>query len=330
MKKIYAHDKTKHAMRARAWLIAAILFAFMGQVFAVHPSDAADAADTKKEYTAAEINEMINNPLGELWILFMQNDVTWYDGDALDFLGEDDKIFNTTTIMPVLPFQLTENWKYILRPVFTINSWDVPSVSEGTPTFYPGGELPVSVDWDRKWALGDTVFWNAFATNEMAKPPNIYGFGVTLMVPTATDDAFGTNKWSAGPMALAVHVGPPGGFIAGIVAQHWWDYAGPSNEDRVSLSNIQYLCYYRLTDDINIGFGPNITADWTADSDQRWTIPVGLGFNKTVKIGPLPVKMGVEVYHYLESPDNFGPDWGLRFIFAPVVPKPGFSKKPIF
>ena len=286
--------------------------------------------DAKKEYTAAEINEMINNPLGELWILFMQNDVTWYDGDALDFLGEDDKIFNTTTIMPVLPFQLTENWKYIFRPVFTINNWDVPSTSEGSPTFYPGGELPFNVDWDRKWALGDTVLWNAFATNEMAKPPNIYGVGVTLMVPTATDDVFGTNKWSAGPMALAVHVGPPGGFIAGIVAQHWWDYAGPSNEDRVSLSNIQYLCYYRLTDDINIGFGPNIVADWTADSGQRWTIPVGLGFNKTVKIGPLPVKMGLEAYYYVESPDNFGPDWGLRFIFAPVVPKPGFSKIPIF
>ena len=125
MKQNYAHDKKKHAMATRAWLIAAILFAFMGQVLAVHPSD---AADTKKEYTAAEINEMINNPLGELWILFMQNDVTWYDGDALDFLGEDDKIFNTTTIMPVLSFQLTKNWKYILRPVISIHNWDVPSV----------------------------------------------------------------------------------------------------------------------------------------------------------------------------------------------------------
>ncbi|MBW1719730.1 MAG: hypothetical protein JRJ43_09235 [Deltaproteobacteria bacterium] len=330
MKQNNAQDKTKHAMRARAWLIAAILFALLGQMLAVHPSDAADAADTRKEYTTAEINEMINNPLGELWILFMQNDVTWYDGDALDFLGEDDKIFNTTTIMPVLSFQLTKNWKYILRPVISIHSWDVPGISRGTPTFYPGGELPASVDFDRKEALGDIVLWNAFATNEMAKPPNIYGLGFTAMVPSATDDIFGTNKWSAGPLALAVHVGPVGGFIYGVVGQHWWDFAGSSNEDHVNMSNIQYLYYYRLTEDINIGAGPNIVADWTADSDQRWTVPVGLGINTMVKIGPLPVKIGLEAYYYVESPEKFGPDRGVRFIFAPVVPKPGFSKIPIF
>ncbi len=282
------------------------------------------------QYTEAQINEMINNPLGELWLLFTQNDTTWYDGDALDFLGEDDKVFNTTTIQPVMPFQLTENWKYIFRPVFTVNNWDIPSVSKGTPTFYPGGESPVSVDFDRKWALGDTVLWNAFATNEMATPPNIFGFGATVMVPTATDDAFGTGKWSVGPMALAVHVGPPGGWIAGVVAQHWWDVAGDSNRDSVNLTNIQYLLYHRLTDATNIGFGPNITADWTADSDQRWTIPVGLGFNTTTKIGKLPVKVGLEFYHYVKSPDNFGADTGIRLIFSPIIPKPAFSKRPLF
>jgi hypothetical protein len=316
--------KQKHAMRARVWLIAAILFTLAGQVFAVHPVDA------RKEYTAKEINEMINNPLGELWILFMQNDQTWYEGDALDFLGEDDKSFNTTTIMPVLAFQLTENWKYISRPVIPIHSWDVPSISQGTPTFYPGGELPVSVDFDRKEALGDIVLWNAFATNEMAEPPNIYGIGFTAMVPSASNDTFGTEKWCAGPLAILFHIGPPGGFMGGVVGQHWWDFAGPDNADRVSLTNIQYIAFYRVSESLNIGFSPNIVADWTADSDNRWTIPVGLGFNTTVKIGPLPVKMGVEAYYYVEKPDNFGPDWGLRFIFAPVVPKPAFSKKPIF
>lgn len=88
--------------------------------------------------------------------------------------------------------------------------------------------------------------------------------------------------------------------------------------------------YYRLSEETNIGFCPNITADWTADSDQRWTVPVGLGFNTMTKIGPLPVKVGVEAYYYVEKSDNFGPDMGLRFIFSPVVPKPGFSKIPIF
>ena len=82
-----------------------------------------DGSAKKQQYTQAEINEMINNPLGELWMLFTQNDTTWYDGDALDFLGEDKKVFNTTTLMPVMPFQLTENWKYIFRPVVYGHHW---------------------------------------------------------------------------------------------------------------------------------------------------------------------------------------------------------------
>lgn len=302
-----------------------IAFILLAAVFIVSISTA-----FSEEYTDAQINEMINNPLGELWILFSQNDTTSYTGDALDFLGEDDKIFNTTTLMPVMPFQLTDNWKYIVRPVITINSWNVPSASEGNPTYFPGGTLPFDVDFDRKFELGDLVLWNAFATNEMAKPPNIYGFGFTTMLPTATDDAFGTGKWSVGPMALALHMGPPGGNIFGVVAQHWWDVAGDGDRRRVSLSNIQYIFYHRVTESMNIGFGPNIMIDWTADSDQRLTLPVGIGINQTVKIGPLPVKIGMELYYYVEKPDSFGPEWGLRFIFAPVVPKPGFSKTPIF
>jgi len=289
-----------------------------------------DGSAKKQQYTQAEINEMINNPLGELWMLFTQNDTTWYDGDALDFLGEDKKVFNTTTLMPVMPFQLTENWKYIFRPVVPIHHWDAPNVSEGN-TQYPGGDLPVSVNFDKQTELGDIVLWNALATDEMARPPNIFGFGVTAMLDTATDDVFGTGKWSAGPMGLAFHVGPPGGWILGTVVQHWWDFAGDDEREDVNMTNIQYVAFYRLTAETNIGFGsPNITANWEADSDDVWTVPVGLGWNTTTKLGPLPVKIGVEAYKYVEKPDNFGADYGLRLIFSPVVPKPAFSKRPIF
>ena len=293
-------------------------------------ADASDASANEGQYTSAQINEMINNPLGELWMLFLQNDTTWYDGDALDFLGEDKKIFNTTIFQPVMPFQLTQNWKWIFRPVIPLHYWEAPSISQGTPTHYPGGDLPVDVDFDGKFNLGDIVLWNAFATNEMAKPPNIFGFGTTTMLNTATDEVFGTGKWSAGPMALAFHIGPPGGWILGTVVQHWWDFAGGGNRSDVNLTNIQYVAFYRLTDSTNIGFGsPNITADWDADSENRWKIPVGIGFNTTSKIGKLPVKWGLELHYYVEKPDNFGPEWNLRLVFSPVIPKPAFSKRPL-
>jgi len=294
--------------------------------------DKGASGDSPKEgeYTQAQITEMMNNPLGELWMLFTQNDTTWYDGDALDFLGEDKKVFNTTTIMPVMAMQLTEDWKYIFRPVVPIHYWDAPSISQGSAQ-YPGGDLPVTVDFERETELGDIVLWNAFATNDMAKPPNIYGVGVTLMLDTATEDVFGTGKNSAGPMALAFHIGEPGEWIVGTVVQHWWDFSGDDQRQDVNMTNIQYVAFYRLTAETNIGFGsPNIVINHEADSGQQVTLPVGLGWNTTTKIGPLPVKIGVELYKYIESPDNFGADYGMRLIFSPVVPSPAFSKIPIF
>ncbi len=293
-------------------------------------SETSSDKPAKREYTKAEINEMINNPVGELWMLFTQNDTTWYDGDALDFLGEDKKVFNTTTIMPVMPFQLTEDIKYIFRPVIPIHSWDAPSVSRGN-TQYPGGDLPASVDFDRQTELGDIVLWNALGTNSMVKPPNVFALGVTVMLDTASDDVFGTGKNSAGPMALAFHIGPPKGFIVGAVVQHWWSFSGDDDRQDVNMTNLQYVAFYRLNAETNIGLGsPNITANWEADSGNVWTIPVGLGWNTTTNIGPLPVKIGVEAYKYIEQPDNFGADYGLRLIFSPVVPSPAFSKRAIF
>ena len=55
----------------------------------------------------AAVAEALNNPLSSLWIMFIQNDTTWYKGDLVDSLGKSDLVQNTTLIQPVMPFQLT-------------------------------------------------------------------------------------------------------------------------------------------------------------------------------------------------------------------------------
>ena len=72
----------------------------------------------------ARIAEAMANPLSSLWLIFMQNDTTWYDGDILDTLGEGTQVKNITSLQPVMPFQLTEDWKVIFRPVIPINSFE--------------------------------------------------------------------------------------------------------------------------------------------------------------------------------------------------------------
>ncbi|MEX1346728.1 MAG: hypothetical protein AB1Z31_03265 [Desulfobacterales bacterium] len=294
--------------------------------------DNADEITEEKEegYTDEEIAEMINNPLGNLWLLFSQNDTVWWDGDALDELGENRKVFNSFLINPVMPMQLTENWKYIFRPIIPINSFDLPSgLSASHPDEPPSDDLPQNnLNFDRETGLGDIILWNAFSTNEGAKPPNIFGAGFTMMLDTATEDALGTGKWSAGPMALAIHLTDD--WVVGGIFQHFESFAGSDSRNDVSLSDLQYILRYRLSPETNIGIAPNIRYNWEADSDDALTLPVGIGADTLIKIGPMPVKIGAEIYYYVEKPDAFGPEWQLRLLFAPVLPSPAWAKKPIF
>jgi len=284
----------------------------------------ASATAGKKEPSEEEIAEAINNPLSYLYLLWVQNDTMWFSGDALDKLDEDDKVMNTTLIQPIMPIQLTENWKAIFRPIIPINSFD--TISELDVIESEQEDPTLVADFDRETGLGDIVLWTAFSNQY--KPPNVFGFGPTVMMDTASDDSLGTGKWSAGPMALAFHIGDK--WIYGAVAQHWWSFAGDDDRDSVNLTDVQYVLRYRVTPMTNIGFGPNIRINWDADSDNKWSVPVGLGADTLIKLGPLPVKIGFEAYYYVEKPDDFGPEWQIRFLFVPVIPSPKWSQKPLF
>ena len=281
----------------------------------------------------AQIAEALANPLSNLWLMFTQNDTKWYDGDLLDDLNEDTKVQNQFLIQPVMSIQLTEKWKSIFRPVIPINSFETVGnvdISTGTVGAING------VDFDRKTGLGDIVLWNAYSNQY--KPPFVWGFGPTIMFPTATEDQLGTGKWSAGPMALAVSITEK--WIIGGVFQHWWSFAGdddlkvntsagPVSVERadVNLTDFQYIVRYRYSDTTNIGAAPNIQYNWETD---QLSLPVGIGFDTLVKIGKLPVKIGAEVYYYAVQDDDFGPKWQLRLLFVPVLPSPAWSKNPLF
>lgn len=308
-------------------MIVLALLAFLVAPLAVAEEAMSDAEEQ------AKIAEALANPLSSLWLMFIQSDTSWYDGDLLDALNEDTKVQNTTLIMPVMPFKLTEEWQSIFRLVIPINSFEtldnVDITSGSTPSI-------TGVDFARQTGLGDIVLWNAFSNQY--KPPFVYGFGPTVMLPTATEDQLGTGKWSAGPMALGAYIGEK--WIIGGVAQHWWSFAGDDSIDidtslgrqrvdrpDVNLTDFQYILRYRLTPTTNIGCAPNIRYNWETD---QLNLPVGIGMDTLIKIGKLPVKIGAEVHHYLERSDDFGPEWMLRIYFIPVLPAPEWSRKPLF
>ena len=308
------------------------------------PLSLAQASDTGSDASASQmsaeqqaemaaIGEALANPLSYLWLMFTQLDTIQYDGDVLDALGEDEVVNHTLLVQPVLSVQLTNDWKMVFRPVIPINSFEtVDNVDLNTGSV----SSPVGVDLERETGMGDIVLWTAFSNQY--KPPNIFGFGFTTMLDTASEDQLGTGKNSIGPMALAFRI--TNQWILGVVAQHWESVggsdtitvdtdAGPVRIDRadVSLTDIQPVVRYRVNQLTNIGFAPNWR--YNHETDQA-SIPIGIGFDTLVKWGKLPIKMGVEFYNYIESDDDFGGDKQIRFLFIPVLPSPEWSRVPLF
>ena len=148
--------------------------------------------------------------------------------------------------------------------------------------------------------------------------------GFDLGFDTAQDDILGTGKWTAGPSALGVYMGKT--FKGGALVQQYWDYAGDGDRSDVNLTNIQYFLYYSVTDVFSIGAMPNIIANWEQDSDNTWTVPIGIGISKTFQFGKVPVRFGLEYHHTIIEPDDIpGGDWSVRFYAIPAAPSALFD-----
>ena len=65
-----------------------------------------------------------------------------------------------------------------------------------------------------------------------------------------------------------------------------------------------------------------ITANWLAERKRDvWTLPVGGGVGKIVKLGKLPLNISVDAYTNIKQPHVVGPDWTLRTQIQFLFPK---------
>jgi hypothetical protein len=65
---------------------------------------------------------------------------------------------------------------------------------------------------------------------------------------------------------------------------------------------------------------PIVTADWNADSDERWTVPVGGGIGHIFHVGRLPVNTQASAYCNVVHADNDA-NRQLRLQVRPLFPK---------
>ena len=236
------------------------------------------------------------------------------------------------------PKKLNEDWSLISRVVFNVTSvpLDQDKIDDFVDDFDfgsgpgsilppPDSGLPAPIDLfeGRTTDLGDTYYVGLFAPSEPAQLEGggkfLWGAGFDLGFPTAQEDILGTGKYTGGPSGLAVYIGPKWKF--GALVQHYADFAGDDDRGDVNMTNIQYLLYYSLNDTTSIGAAPNIIANWEQGSGDVWTVPIGIGINKTFQIGKVPVRFGFEVHYSAIQPDDvLFSKWQVMIFGAPTPP----------
>jgi hypothetical protein len=114
----------------------------------------------------------------------------------------------------------------------------------------------------------------------------------------------------------------PKPWLFGALVKNLWSFAGDSNRDNVNQLLIRPFVNYNLNDGWYLTSSSIVTANWEADSDNRWAIPVGGGVGKIFRIGKQPINAQVQVqsFYYAQSPE-LGPDWALRFQIQFLFPK---------
>jgi hypothetical protein len=289
------------------------------------------------EPTLAQMSALMDNPLGNVAMFFNQFDYYRMENSTFN----ENEVQGVYTAILQFPKRLNDDWNLINRAIFTVPSvpldqdkiddFNVPEPSVppgGGPIQEPRGpRAPVDIFSGRTTGLGDSYYVGLFSPSEgidAGAGKFLWGAGFDLAVPTATEDVLGSGKWSAGPSALGVYMGPK--WKIGALGMHYRDFAGDGDREDVNLTNLQYFVYYSLDETTSIGAAPNIIANWEQDSDNRFTVPVGLGINKTFQFGKVPVRIGFEVHYSAIKPDDIvRSEWDFRLFIIPAAPSALFE-----
>jgi len=246
--------------------------------------------ETEDQSSSNDLEKQIQNPVADLISVPFQNN--------MDFsIGPYERTRNTLNLQPVIPFSLGEKLNLITRTI-------VPIISQ------PLGEN------DSEFGLGD-INLSLFLTS--TKPSKvIFGGGIALGFPTATNEVLGTEKWTAGPSFVVLV--QPEGWTIGAIAQNTWSYAGSKDRGDVNFFYSQIFATKNLEKGWYVNSAPIITANWEALSGQQWTVPLGAGFGKLFRLGKLPINAQAGYYYNVVTPD-FGPESQFRFQVVLLFPK---------
>lgn len=199
----------------------------------------------------------------------------------------DDGERTLLNVQPVIPFELDDNWNVISRTVVPL-AWtdDVPA---GNGAESGLGDIAQSVFFSPRSSDGTT-----------------WGLGPVVLLPTATEDTLGGEKFGLGPTGVVLWQDGP--WTYGGLANHIWSVAGSDRRAEINASYIQPFISYTTSDAFTISTTVESTYDWRA---SEWSVPVNLVATRLVSIGDTKASVGAGLRWWFDSPDA-GPE-GLGF-----------------
>jgi len=272
-------------------IVISLAALWSGAAFAQDNDAQKEEAPSSDEH--ADLAKQLANPIANLISIPLQLN---YDRK----IGPDDDGWRLQmNVQPVIPFKLSEDWNLITRTIMpVIQQDDVPS------------------DGDDAFGLGDVLASQFLSPVEPAFGGWIWGVGPVWLLPTATQDTLGGKRWGAGPTGVALRQDGP--WTYGLLANHIWSFAG--NEDRPDVNStfVQPFLSYITDTKTTFTLMSESTYDW---EDHDWSVPLNLVVFQLLKIGKLPVQIGVGGGYWLDPGDGGPEGWRARFQVTLLLPK---------
>ena len=166
--------------------------------------------------TADELAKQTQNPVASLISVPLQGN--WDFG-----LGDRDAIGTLLNFQPVIPFGVSKSTNVILRVIMPLTS-------------QPGsGDVRIN-------GMGDIVTTAFFSPAKSGRI--IWGAGPVFLLPAATSNALGSEKFGIGPSVVALT--QPGPWTIGILFNQIWSVSGVNDRPDVNSTFLQPFANYNL------------------------------------------------------------------------------------
>ena len=168
----------------------------------------------------------------------------------------------------------------------------------------------------RQSGIGDTTQSLFFSPKALTSGGWTWGVGPVFLLPTASNDRLGTERWGAGPTFVALRQ-TASGWTYGALANHIASFAGDEQRADINATFMQPFVAKRMGPGRTVSMNVESTYDWERDA---WTAPINVGISQILPIGKQLVSLQAGAAYYAEAPRG-APEWGARLTITLLYPK---------